>query len=339
MKTKKQIQSIIDFIKERGKRGEEIKRAQAVLLILQKRRNDIEIMTGLSLRRSYEIKDDFNKIGIKAFTDKRKGDPKELLTAKQKKEIVEVLKTKTPKECNLLGDYWTTSKLADYIENKHNVKYKSKTSYYLIFRQSSFSFHLPGKVYEKHDEEKTNQWRKEVKPKLIQAFNDKGTEIFCEDEMVLSSQTTLQKIWLPIGSYPKIEVCQKKENRSFYGFLNMKTGREHIYKRARQNMHITKEVLKKLRKIYKDKKLLILWDGAGWHRGSEVQKFIEKDGNIETIYFPPYSPEENPQEHVWKDGRSKITHNKFIRDIDETADEFVYYLRKTKFDYKLSAVL
>jgi len=27
------------------------------------------------------------------------------------------------------------------------------------------------------------------------------------------------------------------------------------------------------------KKLLIFWDGAGWHRGSKVQEFIKQDKN------------------------------------------------------------
>jgi len=44
--------------------------------------------------------------------------------------------------------------------------------------------------------------------------------------------------------------------------------------------------------------LLVFWDGTGWYRGSEVKKFIEKDKNIETIHFPRYFPEENPEEHV-----------------------------------------
>lgn len=338
MKIKEKIEIITKFIQERGRDGEELKRAQSTLFILQKRISDIKIVTGLSKRRAYEVKNDFEEIGIKAFIDKRKGKPKELLTKKQKEEIVEILKTKSPSDLNLSGDHWTTSVLADYIKVKYNVKYKSKTSYYLIFKQASFSFHLPGKVYEKYDEEKTKKWRKEVKPLLNKAFKDKNTVILCEDEMVLSSQTTLQKIWLPKRSYPKIEINQKKENRSFYGFLNMETGRQHVYKRERQNMYITAEILKRIRKLYKDKKILILWDGAGWHRGSKVQEFIEEDTNIETIYFPPYSPEENPQEHVWKEGRSKITHNKFIKNIDKTADEFVKYLRKTKFNYVLSAV-
>lgn len=218
MKTKEKIQIITKFIKEKGKNGEEIKRAQATLFILQKRISDIKMITGYSKRRAYEVRNDFEEMGIKAFIDKRKGEPKELLNKKQKEEIIEILKSKSPNKCNLSGNYWTASLLADYIKEKYNVKYKSKTSYYLIFKQASFSFHLPGKVYEKHDKEKTKQWRKEVKPLLSKAFEDENTVVLCEDEMVLSSQTTLQKIWLPKRSYPKIEINQKKKIEVFTDF-------------------------------------------------------------------------------------------------------------------------
>ena len=80
---------------------------------------------------------------------------------------------------------------------------------------------------------------------------------------------------------------------------------------------------------------MILWDGAGWHRGSKVQKFIQKDGHIEIIYFPRYTPKLNPQEHVWKNGRNQVTHNKFIEDIDRTTDTFVNYLNSNIFSYSL----
>ncbi len=66
-----------------------------------------------------------------------------------------------------------------------------------------------------------------------------------------------------------------------------------------------------------------------------MQNFIQKDGNIETLYFPPYSPEENPQEHVWKAGRSAVTHNTFISNIEKTAENFVTYINKTLFSYSL----
>lgn len=82
-------------------------------------------------------------------------------------------------------------------------------------------------------------------------------------------------------------------------------------------------------------KILLLWDGPGTHKGSEVTNFLKEDGNIEVIYFPSYSPEENPQEHIWNTGREHVTHNNFIPNVEKTANDFVEYLNRTKFPYKL----
>lgn len=133
-------------------------------------------------------------------------------------------------------------------------------------------------------------------------FNDSNAEIFAEDEMILTTRTTFQKIWLPANHYPQIEVSNKRERRSIYGFTNLKNGFIHAFKALSQNMYVTCNTLTKLRKMYAKKKIILLWDNAGWHKDSAVQSFIEKDGNIQVIPFPKYAPELNPQEHVWKKG-------------------------------------
>jgi DDE superfamily endonuclease/Winged helix-turn helix len=230
---------------------------------------------------------------------------------------------------------WSTAILGELIKEKYGVVYKTRRPFYLLFEGARFSFHKPGQVYEKRDELKVQAWKEEIKPRLEEAFCDSNTVILCEDEMVLSSITTFQKIWLKKGEYPKIEVSNTKRNKSIYGFLNIKEGTEHSFVKDWQNMYITVEVLQEIRIIYPGNKILLFWDGAGWHKGSAVQDFIREDGNIDAIYFPPYSPEENPQEHVWKAGRKTVTHNKFISNIVETADKFVGYLNANKFPYSL----
>lgn len=282
----------------------EVKRAQAIILIDK----EIDIpaitaLTGIERSQIFNLRSHYLKNGSIAIDDKNKKNPKELLTKKQRQEIIESVKTKTPGECDKYferNDYWTTGVLGKYILRKYDVAYKSKTSLYLIFRQSKFSFHKPGRVYQKRDEAEVKKWQKMAKPIVEKALADSDTIILCEDEMILSTQTTFQKVWLPKGEYPKIEASNKKENRSIYGFLNIKTGQEHAFKTDWQNMFITADILKNVRKIYPKQKLLLFWDGPGWHRGKEVAKFIEQDKNIQTVLFPKYSPEENPQEHVWK---------------------------------------
>lgn len=335
----KQARELRNFVLLNEHSSREVKRAQAVILVDKEiKLADIFTLTGLGRSQVFNLRRLYLRRGIVALEDQNKPIPNELLTKKQRAAIIAVVSTKKPSDCDKYferNDYWTTGILGKYILREYGVAYKSKTSLYLIFRQSKFTFHKPGRVYQKRDEGEVKKWHKLAKPRIERAWTEPNTVILCEDEMVLSTQTTFQKIWLPQGEYPKITVSNKKENRSIYGFLNVKTGTEHAFKKEWQNMFITVKVLKSIRKKYPTQKLLLLWDGPGWHKGKEVINFIAQDANIEILHFPKYSPEENPQEHVWKKGRSAVTHNVTIDDIDETADRFVKYLNTNKFNYSL----
>lgn len=315
-----------------------MKMVQAILLVNKLDSFEtIKLLTGLGRSRALLLRKLYLEKGKKILEVKARGENK-LLKKKELKEIFKTVKTKKPREVeNFLGggEYWNTGVLSRYIDEKYHVKYKSKTSYYLIFKKVKFTYHKPGRVYQKHDPIRAKLWQEEVAPKIKAVWKDPQTVILCEDEMKLSTQTTFQKIWLPMGEYPQVTVSNKKESRSIYGFLNIKTGVEHAFKTAWQNMFITKDQLIKIREIYPAQKIFLLWDGPGSHRGKEVTKFIEDDGKIEAIHFPPYSPEENPQEHVWREGRKEISHNKFIQNIDTATDEFVTFLNTKKFRYKL----
>ncbi len=286
-----------------------------------------------SRRQIFDLRKNYLDKGIESIKDKKKGKPRELLTKKQLTEIVKTVKEKTPRDYGYDTDYWTTGIVGAVVELEYKVKYKSKTSIYLIFRQAKFSYHKPDRLYQARNEQEVESWRDEAQIKVKQALSEKETIVLAADEMSLSTQTTVQKIWLPEGEYPQIKVASKRENRSIYGFLNIRNGRETAFKTRWQNMYITREVLGKLRKVYPTQKLFLIWDKAPWHKGSQAQQFIKEDGNIEIFDFPRAAPEQNPQEHVWKNGRSKASHNRFIENIDNATDEFVDYLNNTTFNY------
>lgn len=334
-----QIRELENIINHSQSSGKEVRRAQAVLL-LDKEENitAIKSITSYSRRQIFDLRKNYLEKGLKAIKDKRTKKAKELLTKNQKQEVASILKSKTPNEFDYDSHYWTTGILGNFIKQEYNVQYKSKTSYYLIFKQAKFTYHKPGRIYEKRNEQEVKEWREKTRPEVEKVLKKPNTVVLVEDEMSLSAKTTIQKIWLPQGQYPKIEVSSRKESRSIYGFLNIKTKQEHAFKTKWQNMYITYDVLGKLRKIYPKEKILLIWDQGPWHRGSKAQEFIKKDKNIQTIYFPRGAPEENPQEHIWKNGRSQVTHNEFIQNIDKAADEFVDYLNNTQFHYSFLGI-
>jgi transposase len=48
-------------------------------------------------------------------------------------------------------------------------------------------------------------------------------------------------------------------------------------------------------------RMLVLWDGAKIHKSRELEEFRQMDtiGRMTVEYFPPYSPEIDPQEYAW----------------------------------------
>lgn len=310
-------------------------RAQAILLTGKRGSgSEIQPLTGLTRTHAIHLKQRYLKEGIGVLTDKRKGKPEELLTKRQREKVEKTLKEKSPKDLGYGHEHWSTSVLGDWIEKTFKVKYKSKTSLYLIFRKVSFSYHRPGTVYDERDEAEVAAWQKTAARKLAKLMKEKDTVILTGDEMVLTTATTIQKVWLPVGEYPKVVVkTGTRQRRHVYGFLNLRTGGEHAWKTSFQTMYVTKEILQKLRALYPKKKIALFWDNAGWHKGSVVQEYIEEDGNIEMVWFPRYAPDENPQEKVWKAGRAAVTHNEYISDIDKATDSLARFFNKTTFPY------
>lgn len=332
--TLKQTKDLQEVVSDSKSSGKEVRRAQAILLLNEG--NPIKTIihfANYSRRQIFDLRKNYLEKGIIVVKDKKKGKPRELLTKKQLSEIIKTVKEKSPRDYGYQADYWTTGILGAVIELEYKVKYKSKTSIYLIFRQAKFSYHKPDRLYQARNEDDVRMWKNEAGIKVKQALSEKETVVLAVDEMSLSTQTTVQRIWLPEGEYPQIKVASKREARSIYGFLNIRNGKETAFKTKWQNMHITYEILGKLRKVYPDQKILLIWDKAPWHKGSKARQFIKEDGKIETFDFPRAAPEQNPQEHVWKNGRSKVSHNRFIENIDQATDEFVDYLNSTTFSY------
>jgi transposase len=331
-----QVKALTNSIHTKQSTRAEVCRAQAILLL-----NDgtdtakIEALTSYRRRQVFRLRRRYRTLGIEAIADQRLGQPKTLLTKQQLQEVATTLHRRLPSDFGYESSFWTTSILGDFIQRQYKVQYRSKTSYYLIFKRAKFTFHKPGRVYERHSDAEVEQWHQDHDAQIVAALEDPETVVLTEDEMILSTQTTFQKIWLPQGEYPKVAISNTKKNRSVYGFLNLKTGQEHAYKTEQQTMFITVAILKQIRQRYPKQKLFLIWDGAGWHRGSAVQRYIAADGQIETLYFPRYAPEVNPQEHVWKAGRDHCTHNAFIANIDTATDDFITYLNGQKFGYAL----
>jgi transposase len=76
--------------------------------------------------------------------------------------------------------------------------------------------------------------------------------------------------------------------------------------------------LNQLLSRYRGRKIHLILDNAKYHKGPEVREWLEgKEDRIELHYLPPYSPQLNATEYVWKETRRKTTHNRFFKTLSE----------------------
>lgn len=167
------------------------------------------------------------------------------------------------------------------------------------------------------------------------AQKEPQTVWLAEDEASLYLQATLQRVWAPIGQTPVVKLHPGRESTHFYGALNLHTGEEIAMQSSVMNAETTALFLQKLLVAIPDVPLILLWDRAPWHRGSQIADLLEANPRLEIIFFPTASPDLNPQEYVWKATRQAISHNHACKKLDTLANDFQAHLDNTIFPCSL----
>ena len=75
--------------------------------------------------------------------------------------------------------------------------------------------------------------------------------------------------------------------------------------------------LKELSKTYSEDIMILVCDGAAWHKS----KNLEISGNIIITHILPYTPEMNPIEQIWKQIRQMGFGNKIFKTLNAVVNK------------------
>jgi transposase len=95
---------------------------------------------------------------------------------------------------------------------------------------------------------------------------------------------------------------------SFYGLYLDNEGQVRLWPYRRANGEHTIAVLRRLRAAFPDEALIVLWDGAPYHRAQAVRE-VARTRDIELMPLPGYSPDLMPVEALWRWLREDVTYH------------------------------
>lgn len=119
-------------------------------------------------------------------------------------------------------------------------------------------------------------------------------------------------VWGTTGERVEVPVVNERDHQTYYGALDLLSQRLLLAAHPAGNTACTIAYLKFLQQRFAGQRLLVLWDGASYHRSKELQAFLEEvnqglpeaQWRVHCVRFAPNDPSQNPIEDVWLQGKT-----------------------------------
>lgn len=253
----------------------------------------------------------FQRERISSLFDRYRGNMNaKKLTSKQQEQIIEAL-GKPPSDQGIPKEFWQVKDLKKYVRAEFGVVYESERSYHFLFRIGRFSWKLPDLFDVRRDDAFVKERLRLIRAEIGPLMTDERWVVITADETRTVWESESRRAWLRTGEKTILKVHRDEQYQSFLGGLNLKTKKCHLFQLPWQNQEEIIKALKKLVGYYPDKKICVIWDNARWHKGKKLREELRSGNSLECLHLinlPPYAPDTNPQEHVWKYAKDHVSH-------------------------------
>jgi transposase len=142
--------------------------------------------------------------------------------------------------------------------------------------------------------------------------------VLFEDETGFSMHPKLGRIWVKKGTQPYVETRSQHGKRlNLFGWVDPLNGFHGLMKSIKGDTCGFLKLLKKILTRFKGK-IIDLWaDNARWHKGQSVYSFLLEERRLNIHYLPPYHPELNYQETLWRTMRYEETTNVYFETVED----------------------
>ena len=170
--------------------------------------------------------------------------------------------------------------------------------------------------------------------KLQTLMADPDVELWALDEVHFQQHGSRCRMWVPPEVRDPVSLHHPTRKQiGYFGAVRLSDGRFH-YRREpeRFNAQTCWAFLRSLRRVCRNssRRIVVIVDNAKFHHALLHKGWRERVApDFELSFLPPYSPELNPIERVWKLTRRLCLHNRYfpllsdlVRDVEDQFDQW-----------------
>jgi transposase len=167
------------------------------------------------------------------------------------------------------------------------------------------------------DPERVRAWKEEEYPAIHAAAKAAGAIILFCDESGVRTDYHSGTMWAPVGQTPVVVGTGNRESVNMISAISAQ-GKMH-FSFIERNVNAA-NFIAYLKKLLHDINgvIYLIVDGRGAHTAKAPRQFVaDNSDRLKLFFLPPYSPELNPDEWVWKN----VKHDRAGRMAARSADE------------------
>lgn len=222
--------------------------------------------------------------------------------------------------------YHHNHEIVMYIKERYGVSYTVSGMHKWLHR-NGFSYKKPKGRPHKADAELQKQFIAEYEA-LKETVGDDEPILFM-DAVHPTQATKLSYGWIRTGKTKHVDTTASRTRLNIVGAIQLGHIADTITSQYQTiNAESIVDFMGKIRAQYGSKTVHIILDRSGYHRASLIAEKTEKL-NIKLHFLPPYSPNLNPIERLWKVMNEKVRNNRFFKSAKDFKEAISGFFENT----------
>jgi transposase len=220
--------------------------------------------------------------------------------------------------------YLYTKDILSYVEAAFGIKY-TVAGMHSWLKGHDFSYKKPAVVPGKANKDAQEQWIKDYE-ELKKNLLPNETICFC-DGVHPTHNAKISYGWIKKGIRKEIPTNTGRQRLNLSGAIDIFSRRVFVREDITLNAMSTIAFLKELEAFYPEmSKIHLFCDNARYYRNKEVTAYLV-NSKVQMHFLPPYSPNLNPIERLWKFTNERLLYNKYYEKFTDFKDSILGFLR------------
>ena len=266
---------------------------------------DVAEFFGVSTRAVFKWLSAFAEGGQNGLLAKDGAGRPPKIKPEQMQWIASAVRNNTPNQLRFEFGLWTLRLIGQLIEREFGMTLSLPTLG-KVMAQLGFTAQRP--LYRAYQQDATlvEHWLVDGLPALRARAKAKGAQLLFADEASMRSDYHAGTTWAPQGRTPIVPADGYRSSVNMISAISSGGHLQFMLVDGRATAEVFKEFLQHLM-LGADQPIILVVDGHPIHKAKLVQEYVESmDGLLELHYLPPYSPQLNPDEQVWKNVKERV---------------------------------